>query len=49
MIEIGKPLPNLTEPTLTIDAAETAVFKSLVLFARDHAGYKVADQPTPPR
>src|SRR5579871_4506796 len=45
MIEIGKSLPNLTGPTLTFEAAETAAFNGLVLFARDHAGQRKRDQP----
>ena len=32
MIEIGKSLPNLTGPTLTIPAADVAALNGLVLF-----------------
>lgn len=45
MIEIGNLLPNLTEPTSTISAAEAAALNGLVLFVRDHAGRLRPDQP----
>jgi hypothetical protein len=35
MIEIGKSLPNLTEPTVTTGAAETLAFKGLSSFRRE--------------
>src|ERR1700759_285641 len=38
MIEIGKSLPNLTWPALTIAAAETCLFNALSLIRRDHKG-----------
>src|ERR1700688_565380 len=45
MIEIGKWLPNLTDPTATTGAAAMLAFKGPVLLRRDHAGQRRADQP----
>jgi hypothetical protein len=38
MIEIGKTLPNFTDPAATTGAADVLAFKAFVLFRRDHAG-----------
>src|SRR5437660_671342 len=46
MIEIGKSLPNLTDPTATSGAAELFAFKALSSSAADHAGRRRWDQPT---
>jgi hypothetical protein len=46
MIEIGKSLPNLTDPAATTGAAEVFAFKALSFFRRDHAGRRRPDQPT---
>jgi hypothetical protein len=45
MIEIGKALPNLTDPAATTGAAAMWAFKALSFFRRDHAGQRRADQP----
>src|SRR5882757_5017402 len=45
MIEIGRSLPNLTDPAATTDAAEVFAFKALSFFRRDHAGRRRPDQP----
>src|SRR5664279_988135 len=45
MIEIGKSLPNLTDPAATTGAAEMFAFKALSFLRRDHAGQRQADQP----
>src|SRR5260370_22321625 len=47
MIEIGKSLPNLTDPAATTGAAEVFAFKALSFFRRDQAGRRRPDQPTP--
>src|SRR4030081_1406693 len=47
MIEIGKSLPNLTDPAATTAAAEPSLFKALPSVRRDHAGPRRPDQPTP--
>src|SRR6266446_1163636 len=46
MIEIGKSLPNLTDPTATSGAAEMFAFKAMSSSAADHAGRRRPDQPT---
>jgi len=46
MFEIGKSLPNLTDPAATSGAAETFAFKALSFSAADHAGHWQADQPS---
>src|SRR3982074_3801109 len=45
MIEIGKSLPNLTDPAATTGAAEVFAFKALSFFRRDHAGQRRLDHP----
>jgi hypothetical protein len=45
MIEIGKSLPNLTDPAATSGAAEMFAFKALSFSAADHAGRRRPDQP----
>src|SRR5258706_13603776 len=45
MIEIGKSLPNLTDPAATTGAAEVFAFKALSFLRRDHAGRRRPDQP----
>jgi hypothetical protein len=46
MIEIGKPLPNLTGPAITTDAAEMFAFKVIsFLPSANHAGPRHQDQP----
>ena len=46
MIEIGKALPNLTEPTVTTGAAEMFALKGIsFVAAADHAGPRDQDQP----
>src|SRR6476469_2190000 len=47
MIEIGRSLPNLTDPAETSGAAEMALSKALSSVRRDHAGPRRPDQPTP--
>ncbi|WP_194461701.1 hypothetical protein [Bradyrhizobium sp. CCBAU 53421] len=50
MIEIGKALPNLADPTATIGAAagaETWLVKMLHPFAGDHAIPRGMDQAMP--
>src|SRR5450631_2922554 len=46
MIEIGKALPNSTDPTVTTGAAEMLAFKALSFFRRDHAEQRPGDQPS---
>src|SRR5260370_30134948 len=45
MIEIGKSLPNLTDPAATTGDADILVFKGTFLFRRDHGGQRPRDQP----
>jgi len=45
MIEIGKSLPNLTDPAATTGAAEVFAFKGTFLFWSDHEGLRPGDQP----
>src|SRR5689334_14488565 len=46
MIEIGKSLPNLTDPAETIGAAETVALKGhFLISSADHAGPRHQDQP----
>src|SRR3981189_3370713 len=45
MIEIGKSLPNLTDPAATTGAAEMLSFNGTFLFRRDHEGPRPRDQP----
>jgi hypothetical protein len=45
MIEIGKSLPNLTDPAATTGAAEVFAFKGTFLFRSDHEGPRPGDQP----
>src|SRR5882724_13599995 len=44
MIEIGKSLPNFTDPAATTGAAQIFAFKGFVLFRRDHAGQRQSNQ-----
>jgi hypothetical protein len=46
MIEIGRSLPNSTDPALTTGAALTLAFKALSSFRRDHGALQQADQPS---
>src|SRR3981189_3324779 len=48
MIEIGKSLPNLTDPAATTAAAEMLAFKALSSLRRDHAGRHSGDRPSRP-
>src|SRR5882672_12215644 len=45
MIEIGKSLPNLTDPAATTGAAEVFAFKDAFLFRSDHEAPRPRDQP----
>jgi hypothetical protein len=45
MIEIGKSLPNLTDPAATMGAAEVFAFKDAFLFRSDHEAPRPGDQP----
>jgi hypothetical protein len=45
MIEIGKSLPNLTDPAATTGAAEVFAFKDAFLFRVDHEAPRPRDQP----
>jgi hypothetical protein len=46
MIEIGKALPNLTDPAVTTGAAEMVAFKGISFLPHaDHAGPRDHDQP----
>src|SRR5450631_2443011 len=46
IIEIGRSLPNLTDPAATTGAAERLTLKALSFFRRDHAGRQQSDQPS---
>src|SRR5258707_1514593 len=46
MIEIGRSLPNLTDPAATSGAGEVFAFKALSFSAADHAGQGRQDQPS---
>src|ERR1700734_1490459 len=45
MIEIGRSLPNLTDPAATTGAAEILALKAFPFIRRDHAGRSLIDQP----
>src|SRR4051794_40967899 len=46
MIEIGRSLPNLTDPMVTTGAASSFAFKGFsFVSAADHAGPRHQDQP----
>src|ERR1700686_1950269 len=45
MIEIGRSLPNLTAPAVTIGAAEMLALKGFPSSGADHAGPRHQDQP----
>src|SRR5258708_32225561 len=46
MIEIGKSLPNSTDPAATTGAADGLTFKALSFSGADHAGRHPRDQPS---
>src|ERR1700721_1937678 len=45
MIEIGRSLPNLTDPAATTGAAEILALKAFPFVRCDHAGRSLIDQP----